>query len=107
MSDPVTLPGPNPPKEPLLTVGTITMLATAVVALVVSFGVHLDDDTQAAILGVVAVVAPIVVAWVGRSRVYSPASVRAVIRQVASHRTQVLPTTGDTVVRDVEPPPAR
>lgn len=67
---------PDPDStEPLLSTGTVTALATAVLALLVAFAVPLDDDQQAAILGVVAVLAPIVVAWVGRGRVYSPATV--------------------------------
>ncbi|MEV6801323.1 hypothetical protein AB0M91_23695 [Micromonospora rifamycinica] len=69
---------PNPesaPTEPLLTVGSLTALVTAVLALVVAFGLPVSDDQQTAILGVVAVVAPLVVMAVGRSRVWSPATV--------------------------------
>lgn len=49
--------------------------ATAVLALVAAFGLNLSEDQRTAILGVVAVVAPLAVALIGRSRVYSPATV--------------------------------
>lgn len=62
-------------RNPLLAVGTVTAAATAVVAVLVSFGVPLTDDQQAAVLGLVGVLAPLVVAAVGRSRVYAPATV--------------------------------
>lgn len=56
-------------REPLVTVATVTGIAAAVVALVVAFGLDLTDDQQAAILGFVGVVAPLVVALVVRPRV--------------------------------------
>ncbi len=62
--------------EPLLTVGGIGALVSAVIALIVAFGVPLSDGQTVAILGVVAVVAPFVVAAVGRGKVYAPATVR-------------------------------
>lgn len=65
-------------EEPLVTVGTGTAAASAVLALLVSFAVPVNDAQQAAILGVVAVAAPLVVAWVARRRVYSPATVEQI-----------------------------
>lgn len=56
-------------KEPLITVGTITAIATAVVALLVAFSIPLTQPQQAAILGVVAVLAPIIVMLVTRPQV--------------------------------------
>lgn len=56
-------------REPLVTVASITAAATAVIALLVSFGLDLTGDQQTAILGVVGVVAPLVVAALTRSRV--------------------------------------
>lgn len=59
--------------EPLVTVGGITTLVTAVLALVVAFVPSaLTEDQQSAILGVAAVVGPAVVAIVARHWV-SPA----------------------------------
>jgi hypothetical protein len=73
------IPSPDSaPSEPLITVGAITAGVTAVLALLVAFGLSLSADQQAAILGVVAVVAPLVVSLVGRGRVWSPASVARV-----------------------------
>lgn len=70
------------PSEPLVTTGTITAVVTALIALFVAFGLPVSDDQQAAILGVVAVVAPFVVAFVGRRRVYSPRTVAQLRREV-------------------------
>ncbi|GAB2951793.1 hypothetical protein GCM10027280_45230 [Micromonospora polyrhachis] len=67
------------PAEPLVTVGTITAGVTALLALLVAFAVPISDTQQTAILGVVAVIAPLVVAAVGRRRVYSPATVNRLI----------------------------
>ncbi|MCX4474802.1 hypothetical protein OOK41_31575 [Micromonospora sp. NBC_01655] len=64
--------------EPLVTVGVLTAAVTAVLALLVAFGLPISDAQQTAILGVVAVLAPLVVSLVGRGRVWSPATVARV-----------------------------
>ena len=56
-------------REPLVTVGAITAAVAACIGLLVAFGVDLTGDQQTAILGVVAVVAPLVVAALTRSKV--------------------------------------
>ncbi|TDC63869.1 hypothetical protein E1258_09490 [Micromonospora sp. KC207] len=66
-------------SEPLLSVGGITAGVTALIALVTAFGLDLSAEQQTAILGVVAVLAPLVVSLVGRGRVYSPATVRSLL----------------------------
>lgn len=66
---------PSDASEPLLSVGSITAGVTALIALVTAFGLDLTSEQQTAILGVVAVVAPLVVSLVGRGRVYAPATV--------------------------------
>lgn len=73
------IPGMLAPKEPLLTVGLITTIVTAGLALLVAVGVPVDDDLQAALLTFVAVLAPVVVAWVGRGTVWSPHTVRQAV----------------------------
>lgn len=73
------IPGPNAPAEPLITVTGITAVVAAALAGAVAFGLHISDDQKAAILGVVAVIAPIVVGVWGRAKVYSPATVRALL----------------------------
>lgn len=55
--------------EPLVTVASITAGVTALLGLLVAFGLDLTTDQTAAVLGVVGVVAPLVVAWFARSRV--------------------------------------
>lgn len=79
-------PGPDAPGEPLISVGTVTTLASAVLALLVLFGVHLSDDTKATILTLIGILAPIVVTVVGRSKVFSPKTVRSLVTQAATRR---------------------
>lgn len=62
-------------NEPLWTVSGITAAATAVIALLVSFGLDLSADQQTAILGVIAVLAPVIVALVTRGKVTPTAKV--------------------------------
>jgi uncharacterized RDD family membrane protein YckC len=71
--------GPQP-QEPLLTVGFVVPAATAVLYLLVQFSVPLTNGQQAAILGALAALLPIVTAAIGRRRVYSPESVRLLLR---------------------------
>ena len=61
--------------EPLISVSSIVAAATAVVALLVAFGVPLTEDQKVAILGVVGVVAPVIVALVTRGKVTPNAAV--------------------------------
>ncbi len=75
------VPEPGAPKEPLLTVGTIGSGVTAVLALLVAFAVPLTQAQQVAILGVALFGAPFLVAAVGRSRVFSPATVRRMVQR--------------------------
>lgn len=53
-------------REPAVTVATITAAATALIGLLVAFGVPLTDTQQAAILAVVAVAAPLAVGIITR-----------------------------------------
>lgn len=56
-------------NEPLVTRATVTSAVTAILALLVAFGVDLSNEQRAAVLGIAAVVAPLVVAAVTRHRV--------------------------------------
>lgn len=56
-------------NEPLVTVATITAAVTAVLSLLVAFGIDLSADKQTAILGVVAVAGPLIVAAFARGKV--------------------------------------
>lgn len=53
--------------SPLITTAALASITGAVIALLVAFGVHLTPDQTAAIMGVVAVAAPWVVALVGHN----------------------------------------
>lgn len=59
-------------KEPAIIVGTITAIVSAVLVLLQSFGVGITDGQQNAIRGLVAVVAPLIAAFVIRGVVFSP-----------------------------------
>lgn len=56
-------------REPLVTIATITAAVVAVIALLVAYGVDITEAQQNGILGVVAVVAPFVVAFLTRPKV--------------------------------------
>jgi hypothetical protein len=56
-------------NEPLLSVGTLTAIATAIIGLLVAFGVNLTGEQQTAVLSVVAVLAPLAVAGIARNYV--------------------------------------
>lgn len=64
----------SPVSEPIVTTGWISALVTAVIGLLVAFGLPLTDEQQVAVLGLTAVVAPIIVALVGRRSVVEYAS---------------------------------
>lgn len=61
--------------EPLISVSSIVAGATAIIALLVAFGVPLTEDQKVAILGLVGVLAPVIVALVTRGKVTPNAAV--------------------------------
>lgn len=60
-------------REPAAVTATITALVAALIALVVAFGLDLTKEQEVAIIGVTAVLAPIVAGLITRAKV-SPAS---------------------------------
>lgn len=56
-------------REPLLTAGGILAIVAAAVGVVVAFGVQLTDTQTGAILTLVGVLAPLLVAFLGRRKV--------------------------------------
>ncbi len=96
----VTPPAPKPdaPTEPVLETASIVTVATAILSLIAAFGLPISDDLQAAILGAIAVVAPVVLGLIARNRAWSPRSAGALARaeayeavRLAGHRQ---PPTG-------------
>lgn len=83
-------------EEAAISVGSITAAVTAVLALLVAYGFDISQEQQTALLGVVAVLAPVIVGIVTRSKVYSEASAQKIANSSA--------TTQDATI---EPPPAR
>lgn len=88
-------------NEPLVTLASITAGATALLGLLVAFGVPLTEGQQVAVLAVVAVAAPFVVALAGRVRVTPNANVveyrDSRTDTVAAGEANELPT--DTFIR--------
>lgn len=56
-------------REPLLTTAGIAAIVSAIVALLVAFGLDLSEGQTAAILGVVSVLAPLIVGLLARRKV--------------------------------------
>lgn len=64
-------------REPLFSIASATATAAALLGALVAFGVPLTDDQQKAVLALVAVLAPFVVALVARPTVTPTADVAA------------------------------
>ena len=69
----------NMAENPLLSVGTITTIVGVLLSLTVLFGLKLNDETKLLILGATTTLAPIIVAAIGRRKVWSPASVNKLL----------------------------
>ena len=67
-----------PDNEPAITAGGLCALAAALLAVLAAFGLPITPDQQKAILGLVAVIAPIVVALLIRPHVTPQAHIDAV-----------------------------
>lgn len=61
-------------QEPVAIIGTITALVAALIVVASAFGLPLTDAQTQSLLGVTAVVGPLVAALVTRGQVYSPAT---------------------------------
>lgn len=78
-------------KEPLVTLGVIGSLIGSAIVLMQSFGVPISDQQSQAINQFVVIAAPLVIALIGRSFVFSPNSVKDVAES-AAQTGQVPPT---------------
>ena len=59
----------NERPEPLVSAASVTSVVAACLAIVAAFGLPIGDDQQAAILGLIAAAAPLVVAVLARNKV--------------------------------------
>ncbi len=87
--------------EPLVTTGSIVAVIAAILVFLQQMGVDISDSQQDAIRNLVAVLAPIVLAFVARQFVYSPNSVEGIANQ--QYAAGVPPTEPQP---DVPPPAA-
>jgi hypothetical protein len=72
-------------NEPVLTAGVIGSIVSAILTLLFAFGVPLTPEQGQAILGLVAVVAPIAVALIGRHFAYGPETIKRERRKRHGH----------------------
>ncbi len=72
-------------NEPILTAGFIVSFVSAVILLITEFGVALTPGQQSAIMGLVALVAPVIVGVVGRYFVDGPETRRRKERRRFGH----------------------
>lgn len=77
----------NLEREPSQIIGYITAVATAIIALLVAYGFDIDQTKQAAILGVIAVLAPAIAGIVIRFNVWAPQSVQSEVDAAAASGT--------------------
>ncbi|MDQ3540359.1 MAG: hypothetical protein M3440_06690 [Chloroflexota bacterium] len=87
-------------REPLLSVGSIVAIIAAVLVFLKSFGVDITDSQQEAVRNLVAVLAPIILAFIARQFVYSPNSVETIATD--QYNAGVPPTEPQPEI----PPPA-
>lgn len=65
-------------KEPLITRAGIIAVATTAVSLIAALGLPISQEATNAVLGVIAAVAPLLVAAWARQKVFSPATVAGI-----------------------------
>lgn len=90
---PTTKPVPTgiTKTEPAVSTASITGAVTAVIALLVAYGFDISEDQQVAILGVVAVLAPVIAGIVTRYQVFSPSSAQKAVNSAAATGDATLP----------------
>ncbi len=74
------VPGPAAPAEPIFSTASIVTVVTAILTLITAFGLEIDNDKQAAILGAIAVVAPVILGIIARSKAWAPLTVRKTVQ---------------------------
>ena len=90
--------------EPAVILGAVTDLVTAIIAVLVAFGVNVSADQRDAVLALVvalAGLAPLVSGLLTRQRVFSPATVEELTApegQPGSHPRPVFDPNGDGVL---------
>ena len=75
------------PQEPAVKAGSWIAVVTTGIALLVSLGVPISTEVKVALLGFLVAAAPFVTAVIVRAKVYSPESVRLMLRSEKDKRT--------------------
>ncbi|PWH05182.1 hypothetical protein DEO23_13965 [Brachybacterium endophyticum] len=88
-------------SEPAVTIGSLSAVISAVIALVVVLGVNLPEGLEAAIIGVVAAAGPIVAGLISRTKVTANSNVVESIRGATVVAGQASELATGTKVRDV------
>lgn len=71
--------------EPLLSRASIVTVATALIGVLVAWGLPLDNTQQAAVLYAIGLLAPLALAWWARRHVNSPATMSKVKAAASQH----------------------
>jgi hypothetical protein len=88
--------------EPLVAPASITAAVGALLSLMVAFGLDLTEQQTGAVLAAVTLVAPLVLFFLARRRVFAPATVRAMVVDAADN---LQPGETRTVAAEVSVPP--
>lgn len=83
-------------KDPGALFGAIGASASAAIALLVSFGIDISADQQAAILGIIAVLGPLLTALGIRYKAYAPVTHRNEMTELARELVSPIPPTPPT-----------
>ncbi len=95
---------PTSSSEPLLFIGLVVGVVTALMAVLVEAGLPLSPGLQTAVVGLVSALGALVVAIWGRSKVFSPATVGQLLQQAGAAAT--VSTKADDTTVEVSNPPA-
>ncbi len=92
----VTPPVPpvGAPTEPVFSAASIVTVVTAILAALVSFGLPVNANQQAALLGAIAVVAPVILGLIARNTAWAPATVRRTVQAEVVKALRSQPPTG-------------
>lgn len=84
--------------QPVKVIAGIMMAAGALVALLVAYGVPIDETQKVAILGVVSTVVAPIMAFLVIPRVFAPASAAAIEQRALMTGEQIVPADGTPAV---------
>ena len=73
--------------DPLAVRGIVVAVASSALSVAAAFGLHLTKIQDAALVGLAALLGPLLVAWWARKHVFSPATVNKVLAAARIRKT--------------------